>query len=50
MSLKRKFFIVVAAFMIGISNVILEEDRMINDLQSQIEHVEEQNTDSETSI
>ena len=47
MSLKRKFFIVMAAIMIGISNVILEEERMINDLRSQIEHVEEQSNDTD---
>ena len=40
MSFKRKLFLVISAFMIGFSNVILEEDRMVNDTQDQIEHVQ----------
>ena len=47
MCVKRKFFIIVAAFMIGISNVILEEERMINDLNSKIEHVDQQHSDDD---
>ena len=48
-NIKRKFFIVVAAFMIGISNVILEEERMLNDLTHQIEHVEKQRTNQDNN-
>jgi len=40
MSFKRKLFLVISAFMIGFSNVILEEDRMVNDTRDQIEHVQ----------
>lgn len=46
MSLRRKVFLVIAAFMIGVSNVILEEERMANDLKSTIEHVEEQDVNT----
>ena len=49
MCVKRKFFIIVAAFMIGISNVILEEERMLNDLTHQIEHVEKQRTNQDNN-
>ena len=49
MCVKRKFFIIVAAFMIGISNVILEEECMINDLTHQIEHVEKQQTNNDNN-
>ena len=49
MCVKRKFFIIVAAFMIGMSNVILEEERMINDLKHQIEHVEKQRTNQDNN-
>ena len=43
MSLRRKLFLIVAAVMIGISNVILEEERMVNDTKDKIEHVQDVN-------
>jgi hypothetical protein len=42
MSFKKKMFLILAAFMIGISNVILEEERMVNDVRDTIEHVQQQ--------
>lgn len=39
--------ICMAAFMLGISNVFLEEDRMINDTRAKIEHQEIQSEDEE---
>lgn len=47
MSLKRKLFLVLAAFMIGISNVILEEERMVNDTKDKIEHVQDVNDNTQ---
>ena len=47
MSFKRKLFLVISAFMIGFSNVILEEDRMVNDTRDQIEHVQTIDDDKE---
>ena len=41
MSFKRKLFLVISAFMIGFSNVILEEERMVHDHKDQIEHVQD---------
>ncbi len=38
--LKRKASILMIAFMLGVSNVILEEDRMINDTRQHIEQQE----------
>lgn len=35
--IRRKTSIVLVAFMLGMSNVILEEDRMINDSRAKIE-------------
>ena len=43
MSFKRKLFLVLSAFMIGFSNVILEEDRMVHDTKDKIEHVQDIN-------
>ncbi|MGX1929857.1 hypothetical protein [Flagellimonas sp. 2504JD4-2] len=42
---QRIVSILLAAFMLGISNVILEEDRMINDTRAKIEHQEIQDDD-----
>ena len=35
--LRRKLFLIIAAFMLGMSNVILEEDRTLNDTQPNTE-------------
>nr|WP_299070621.1 hypothetical protein [uncultured Allomuricauda sp.] len=43
--LRRFASILMAAFMLGISNVILEEDRMIHDTRPKIEHQEIQDED-----
>ena len=43
MSIRRKLFLIVAAVMIGISNIILEEERMVNDTTDKIEHVKDVN-------
>lgn len=37
---RRKISILLTAFMLGMSNVILEEDRSINDTRAKIEHQE----------
>lgn len=42
---KRKISIVLVAFMLGMSNVILEETRMINDSRAEIELQEVQDND-----
>ncbi|MGW9687250.1 hypothetical protein [Flagellimonas sp. 2504JD1-5] len=42
---RRLTSILLAAFMLGISNVILEEDRMINDSRPNIEYQEVQDKD-----
>ncbi|MEX0313631.1 MAG: hypothetical protein AB3N18_05600 [Allomuricauda sp.] len=42
---QRIVSIFLAAFMLGISNVILEEDRMINDTRAKVEHQEVQGED-----
>ncbi|NER13398.1 hypothetical protein GWK08_08115 [Leptobacterium flavescens] len=39
--LRRFIYIILSAWMIGISNVIYEEDRMVNDTRSHIEQREE---------
>ncbi|MCL6272424.1 hypothetical protein M3P19_00305 [Muricauda sp. 2012CJ35-5] len=45
----RKFAsILISAYMIGISNVVLEEDRMIQDTTPQIEQQELQNNEDIT--
>ena len=38
--LKRKTSILLVAFMLGVSNVILEEDRMVNDTRQYLEQQE----------
>lgn len=43
--LQRFASIVLVSFMLGISNVILEEDRMINDSYNQVELQETQDED-----
>nr|WP_299175595.1 hypothetical protein [uncultured Allomuricauda sp.] len=43
--LRRLTSILLAAFMLGISNVVLEEDRMINDSRPKIERQEIQDDD-----
>lgn len=43
--LLRKTSFVLVAFMLGMSNVILEEDRMVNDTRAKIEQQEIQPDD-----
>lgn len=43
--LRRKTSLVLVAFMLGMSNVILEEDRMVNDTRAKIEQQEIQPDD-----
>lgn len=43
--LRRKLSLLMVACMLGISNVILEEDRMVNDTRAKIEHQEIQPED-----
>ncbi|WP_420320218.1 hypothetical protein [Flagellimonas sp.] len=43
--LRRIASVLLAAFMLGISNVILEEDRMINDTRPKVEHQQIQDKD-----
>ena len=43
--LRRKMSLVMVACMLGISNVILEEDRMVNDTRARIEQQEIQSED-----
>lgn len=38
--IKRKASVLLIAFMLGMSNVILEETRMVNDTRAQTEHQE----------
>ncbi|WP_190809650.1 hypothetical protein [Flagellimonas sp. S3867] len=45
--IRRLTSILMAAFMLGISNVFLEEDRMINDTRAKIEHQEIQSEDED---
>ena len=40
MSFKRKLFLILAAFMIGFSNAIMEEERMVNDTIDKVEQVQ----------
>ncbi len=44
--LRRKASILMIAFMLGVSNVILEEDRMVHDTRAKIELQEQQPDDS----
>ncbi|MFS4493607.1 hypothetical protein [Maribacter sp. 2308TA10-17] len=43
--LRRKLSLFMIACMLGISNVIMEEDRMVNDTRAKIEHQEIQSED-----
>jgi len=43
--LKRKIILILVASMIGISNGINEEDKMINDNQNKIEQKQKENDD-----
>lgn len=43
--LKRKIILILVASMIGISNGIYEEDKMINDNQNKIEQKQKENDD-----
>ncbi|MCL6264911.1 hypothetical protein [Flagellimonas myxillae] len=42
---RRVTYIFLSAYMLGLSNVVLEEDRMINDTRAQIEQMELQDED-----
>lgn len=44
---KRFFSILLSAYMLGMSNVIMEEDRMINDTRAKVEQQEVQNEDND---
>lgn len=44
--IKRRVSIILVAFMLGMSNVILEETRMINDTRKEIELQEVQDKDT----
>lgn len=43
--LRQKISILLSAFMLGMSNVILEEDRSIHDTRAKIEHQDIQSED-----
>jgi cell division protein FtsL len=43
--LKRKIILILVSSMIGISNGIYEEDKMINDNQNKIEQEQKENDD-----
>ncbi len=43
--LRRFFSLLLTAAMLGISNVILEEDRMVHDTRAKIEHQDVQSED-----
>ena len=43
--LRRKFSVFMIACMLGISNVIMDEDRMVNDTRARIEQQELQSKD-----
>ncbi|PHQ62194.1 MAG: hypothetical protein COC08_01645 [Maribacter sp.] len=42
---KRKILLIIAAFMIGMSNVIMEEDKTVNNSQNQTEHQDRKHED-----
>ncbi|NNK76348.1 MAG: hypothetical protein HKP42_09845 [Maribacter sp.] len=42
--LKRKASLIMIAFMLGMSNVILEETRMVNDAWAQTEELQTEDT------
>jgi len=41
----RKISLLLTAFMLGMSNVLLEEDRSVNDTRAKIEYQELENED-----
>ncbi len=49
--LKKRFmnfaFTLISAFMLGMSNVILEEDRMLNDSSNKVELKQKEDLDSD---
>ncbi|MFK5973549.1 MAG: hypothetical protein QM485_09725 [Flavobacteriaceae bacterium] len=45
---KRKILLIIAAFMIGMSDVILEEDKTVNTTQNQTEHQDRKHEDDPT--
>jgi len=47
--LRRKLFLIIAAFMLGMSNVILEEERTLNDVQPNTEQ-EQKFTEDDDSL
>lgn len=42
---RRKLSILLTAFMLGMSNVILQEERSVNDTRAKIEYLELQSED-----
>jgi len=47
--LRRKLFLIITAFMLGMSNVILEEERMLNDTQPNTEQ-EQKSTNGDDTL
>jgi hypothetical protein len=45
--LRRKLSMVLTAFMLGMSNIILQEERTIHDTRAKIEHQEIQSEDDQ---
>lgn len=45
---KRKVILIIAAFMIGMSNVIMEEDKMVDNSQTQTEQQHREHEDNHT--
>lgn len=43
--LRKKASLIMVAFMLGMSNVILEEDRMVHDTRAKVEQQEVQSED-----
>jgi len=43
--LRRKLSLIMVACMLGVSNIILEEERTVNDTRARIEHQEIQSED-----
>lgn len=41
--IKRKLGLLIAAIMIGLSNAVLSDNKMLNDIQNKIEHVQDIN-------
>lgn len=46
--LPRKLFLIITAFMLGMSNVILEEDRTLNDTQPKTEQEQKSVNEDDT--